>query len=139
MLQTIEELLGVVERHPAAVRVLIFTAITLLAGGAAIWYRIRGSRVRAAMQEWDLLFSDLNGRVVSLYRELDDVRSKLNKAESRLSEALHAAKKAQEVSQDQFAEIQRLKALVQELRQKEAGLIHEKKNLMHQIKTLEEE
>jgi len=132
MLQTIEELLRVVDRHPSAIRILIFTFVTLLAGGAAIWYRIRGSRVRKAMQEWEKLFAELNARVVSLYRELEDVRDKLSQAEGKLDKAMLEAEKANRISQHQKEEIERLKELVRRLRIRESQLVH-------QIEELEEE
>ena len=132
MLEYIDGLLAIVDRHPAAIRTIIGAVFALFAAGGAVVYRMRGSRLRKALHEWDGLFAELSGRVTSLYLELTQVREELDHTKTKLSSAVAAATTAETKSSEQEAEIQRLKRRVQELLARERELKREIQKLKNQ-------
>jgi outer membrane murein-binding lipoprotein Lpp len=85
--------------------------------------RIKGRRIRQAMQEWGDLFTDMNARLATLQRDLMDVRQQLDIARSEATLAKQDSEMHRERNRLLTEDVERLKARVAELEQREKELL----------------
>lgn len=122
-MNTITNLLELYGQHQAEINFLAVSLAVLFLAGGFIAFRIRGRRIREALEEWTQLFDDLNKRVISLSRDLMEVRQQLLDAKAEAHEA--------RIKYDRSVqEIERLEARVKELEE----LLREKDRTIEQLK-----
>lgn len=107
--------------HPGVTKML-WAGLVFIVAGPLILTWIRGGRIRKATKQWDSLFIDLSSRVTDLYKEVADVQRELAKARGELATAQAELRGARLFSDEQQKEIDRLKAVINNLESREAEL-----------------